>query len=198
MTATEAEIDLKHCVYRYYDSLNRLLYVGMTSNEGRREAEHVASSPFRQYIADKQVERFSTRSQAHDREGELIRRHTPPFNTVKNGRADKVRRAYLAMVEQEAYYADVVVGRPPSLPGIPGQYFPKVVEIEQREELVRLRERLHKAAGEIIFEMCVRQVVDHPHTGNDWRRHFLYPNAPLSARDRSLAALKKAFAEAVR
>jgi excinuclease UvrABC nuclease subunit len=196
VTITEA--DLQHCVYRYYDSADRLLYVGMTSNEDRREAEHAAAAPFRQYIADKQVERFSTRNQARGREGELIRRHTPPFNTVKNSRADKVRQAYLAMVEQEAYYADVVVGRPPRLHGIPGQYFPKLVEIEQREELARLRERIHEGSGDLTFRMCVRQVVDHPHAGHDWVRHFFYPNAPLSARDRSLAELREAFVKAVR
>lgn len=92
----EAHRDVRTSVYRYYDRLGVLLYVGITSRGATRNGEHNATKSWWKYVNNQQVEHYPTRDAAVHRERELIREFRPPFNVQHNpGHAD-VAAVYVA------------------------------------------------------------------------------------------------------
>ena len=71
-------------VYLYFDALETLIYVGITGRGARRQREHNADKAWWPYVHHQSVEHYASRQEALDREAALIRRHSPPFNTVHN------------------------------------------------------------------------------------------------------------------
>jgi hypothetical protein len=94
-------------VYRYYDDLGRLLYVGVTARGHSRATEHARSKPWWPLVARAEIEHFSTRDRALDEERYLIGYHQPPYNT--QGRAASIPRPH--RWEVPADFARSVNGR---------------------------------------------------------------------------------------
>lgn len=95
-------IDNPTSVYRYYDKLGLLLYVGVTGRAGRRNREHSKRAPFWPYVARQEVDHFSTPEQALIHEAKLIRINKPPFNTIHNVGHAEIRNAYLEFASSDA------------------------------------------------------------------------------------------------
>lgn len=84
-------------VYRYYDHMAVLIYVGITRRGSQRNADHFRDKNWWQYVEEQRVEHYPDEVSAHTREVELIQLHTPPFNTQHNPFWQEVRAAYLAL-----------------------------------------------------------------------------------------------------
>lgn len=80
-------------VYRYYDSQDLLLYVGITSRATRRQREH-NDKEWWPFVVRQEVEHYPSRPHAESRERGLIRRFRPPFNTQHNPDHAVTRAAY--------------------------------------------------------------------------------------------------------
>lgn len=97
----EAETDIttpnSPSVYRYYDSLGILIYVGITSQRSARNRQHNQDKEWWPLVARQDVEHFETREQIVAREAELIRKHSPPFNIQKNVDWASARAVYLQL-----------------------------------------------------------------------------------------------------
>jgi hypothetical protein len=89
-------------VYRYYDDVGALLYVGMTRAGILRNRQHNDDKIWWQWVVSQRVEHFASAEMAHAREIELIRKHLPPFNKQHNVKAKLMRTAYLAMRNGES------------------------------------------------------------------------------------------------
>lgn len=83
-------------VYRYYDSDDLLIYVGITSRGIARNREHNTSKEWWPHVARQEVEHFDTRELAADRERSLIQAFRPPFNKQHNPQSTELQAAYLA------------------------------------------------------------------------------------------------------
>lgn len=82
-------------VYRYYDRLGTLIYVGITRRGMARNAEHNTRAQWWPFVVRQEVDHFPSRAEAASREKELIRRYRPPFNTAHNLDSAEARSAYL-------------------------------------------------------------------------------------------------------
>lgn len=67
-------------LYRLYDASNRLLYIGIAENPGRRWDQHATTKPWWPQVAEKTVEWRDTREEAAAAEAEAIRTELPLFN----------------------------------------------------------------------------------------------------------------------
>lgn len=83
-------------VYRYYDRIGILIYVGITRQGMGRNAQHNGKAEWWPFVARQEVEHYPTRGAAAMREKELIRGHRPPFNKQHNHDYEVSRAAYLA------------------------------------------------------------------------------------------------------
>lgn len=83
-------------VYRYYDSIGILIYVGITRQGMGRNTQHNGKAEWWPFVARQEVDHFPTRGAAAMREKELIRSHRPPFNKQHNHAHGQMREAYLA------------------------------------------------------------------------------------------------------
>ena len=100
-------------VYKYYDRLGRLIYIGSTVRGGKRQDEHATTSPwFRQHAAIQDLETCRDREEMLRVERELIRIYRPPFNKVHNENWEAIRAAYLTIVTAEESYGKVQAGQP--------------------------------------------------------------------------------------
>jgi len=92
-------------VYRYYDKLGILIYVGITSQRSTRQQQHNADKAWWPHVAKQEVDHFTSRSAALERERSLIQTFLPPFNVQHNRDHSEMRRAYellaLANVESD-------------------------------------------------------------------------------------------------
>lgn len=70
-------------LYRFYDSEDQLLYVGITHSLDRRTASHRARSAFWDLVAVMAVERFPDRLEAEAAERIAIRDEDPIFNSAR-------------------------------------------------------------------------------------------------------------------
>lgn len=84
-------------VYRYYDRAGVLIYVGITKQGTGRNAQHNAHAEWWPFVASQEVEHHATRSLAMERERDLIRRFSPPFNKQHNRNHEVAYKAYNAM-----------------------------------------------------------------------------------------------------
>lgn len=71
-------------VYQYFDSIGRLLYVGVTARNIRRSREHAETKVWWPLATGSVIEHFDTRTEALERERALIEHFSPPYNTVHN------------------------------------------------------------------------------------------------------------------
>ncbi|MFC9700900.1 type II toxin-antitoxin system prevent-host-death family antitoxin [Streptomyces sp. NPDC056943] len=67
-------------LYRLYDVEDRLLYVGITGDPKVRFTQHRKEKPWWAEVALREVEWFSTRSDAERAEQRAIRREVPRYN----------------------------------------------------------------------------------------------------------------------
>lgn len=67
-------------LYRYYDADGRLLYVGISKAPGMRDEQHRANSKWHRFHADRTVDWYPTRDDAHDAERDAIQGEAPVFN----------------------------------------------------------------------------------------------------------------------
>lgn len=81
-------------VYRYYDQLGILIYVGVTSRGMARNIEHNKSKVWWKYVARQGVQHFPNRATALRVERQLIEQHRPPFNIQHNYGYAQVRAEY--------------------------------------------------------------------------------------------------------
>ena len=86
MTTEVAETVLKACeptaLYRFYDSLGSLLYIGITSNITSRLVQHERAQPWWRLVARVEVEHHSNRAAALSAEQAAIYAESPRFNKV--------------------------------------------------------------------------------------------------------------------
>jgi len=71
----------KTMLYRYFDSENLLLYVGITGDNTKRQSQHRRDSFWFGYIASATFEHFDTREEAAQAEIEAIQNEKPKHNT---------------------------------------------------------------------------------------------------------------------
>lgn len=77
--------DMAHsrtCVYRLYDDIDTLLYVGMTKNPLGRFAKHV-SKPWWPHVARRELEWFPNRTEALEAEKSAIHHEDPVHNASR-------------------------------------------------------------------------------------------------------------------
>jgi predicted GIY-YIG superfamily endonuclease len=81
-------------VYQYFDHAGHILYVGVTARGQRRLREHADTKVWWPLATGCTLEHFTTREAALEREAELIRAYSPPYNTVHNKRKVEARARY--------------------------------------------------------------------------------------------------------
>ena len=69
-----------HCVYRVFDEVGQLLYVGVSSDVFLRFAQHAQRAPWVAYVASVTFQQFPTREAAEAAEAEAIRTEDPVWN----------------------------------------------------------------------------------------------------------------------
>lgn len=69
-----------HCVYRVFDEVGQLLYVGVSSDVFLRFAQHAQRAPWVAYVASVTFEQHPTREAAEAAEAEAIRTEDPVWN----------------------------------------------------------------------------------------------------------------------
>lgn len=82
-------------VYRYYDAVGTLIYVGITRQGMGRNVQHNGKAEWWPFVARQEVDHFPTRQAAMLREKDLIRSLRPPFNKQHNPTHAEMREAYL-------------------------------------------------------------------------------------------------------
>lgn len=80
----EVEIngDEPTALYRFYDGIDRLLYVGITNNLITRWADHRAEKPWWPQVSKRTVVLYGSRGEAEDAEKTAIRMEQPIHNVV--------------------------------------------------------------------------------------------------------------------
>lgn len=71
-------------LYRHFDAIGKLLYVGISLNHVARLCQH-KKAPWVDRIARVEIEAHSSRAAALDAEAKAIRTETPEFNKKHNG-----------------------------------------------------------------------------------------------------------------
>lgn len=74
-------MDEQTCVYQYYDTSGRLLYVGITGRGLKRSHEHARKKDWWPLTTGCTIEHYQTRAEALDREAYLIAAYKPEYNT---------------------------------------------------------------------------------------------------------------------
>jgi len=72
-------------LYRYYDSQDNLLYVGISICSIKRLKSHVKNSPWSADVSRMAIEKFNTREEALAAEAKAIREERPRFNVHHSG-----------------------------------------------------------------------------------------------------------------
>ena len=71
---------MSQCVYRMYDSSDRLLYVGVTGNYKRRMAAHRKTQPWWPSVDRVEQIEYPDRATAEEAERQAIRHEEPAYN----------------------------------------------------------------------------------------------------------------------
>lgn len=80
-------------VYRLYDTLGKLLYVGASHNPDQRRRDHRKEKPWRRRIASMTIEWYPDRAAAEAAEREVIAREEPEYNVRDTPRFAEVCRS---------------------------------------------------------------------------------------------------------
>lgn len=75
----------KITLYRYFDSDDRLLYVGITGDNTKRQSQHRRSSFWFGEISYAEFEHYDTREEADESETKAILNEKPMYNIAKKG-----------------------------------------------------------------------------------------------------------------
>lgn len=87
-------------LYRYYDTEDRLLYVGITDNLIVRTLDHVQGSSWAEFATRATIERHPTRKEAEDAERAAIKAERPLFNSQHQDTPEARRRLVEYLIEQ--------------------------------------------------------------------------------------------------
>src|SRR6267154_2018176 len=91
--------DTPTSVYRYYDRLGVLIYVGLTRTRTERNQQHNGDKDWWPLVASQAIDHFQTREEAIGGESALIAKFRPPFNTQQNPEHQTIKAAYLASLQ---------------------------------------------------------------------------------------------------
>ncbi|MCA0296535.1 MAG: hypothetical protein LCH96_14735 [Actinobacteria bacterium] len=105
--AGRAEFTRETSLYRYYDQLGLLLYVGITDRSIRRNDEHNTKEWWK-FVVRQEVEHFATRDLALGAEKDWIIKKRPPFNVQHNLGHAELRSAYLEFRAQGGNAAELI------------------------------------------------------------------------------------------
>jgi predicted GIY-YIG superfamily endonuclease len=75
----------EHALYRFYDSNDCLLYIGITNDLGRRLSSHARGQPWWHKVTRATVQRFNDRDQLAASEVDAIRSEQPKYNSAHAG-----------------------------------------------------------------------------------------------------------------
>lgn len=98
----------KHVLYRFVDSADRLLYVGITGNIDQRFTSHRGTKPWFREIADTRVEFFPDRESLELAEKVAIRTERPVYNIRDN----PTRCVIIPELRTEAVMPDALPAHP--------------------------------------------------------------------------------------
>lgn len=101
-----------HFVYRAYDSVGRILYVGCTGKPNQRYANHRATSAWFPYATSIKMAGPYEKADAYSREKNLILELRPLFNALPEHALMGRRRAKRLREVQDSLLAQMGVGTP--------------------------------------------------------------------------------------
>lgn len=126
-------------VYLYFDSAGILIYVGITSRGINRQREHEKSKPWWGFTNRQEIEHYSSRAEALNREKFLISTYCPPFNTQHNPNMGAMD-AYLRLASADGQ--DSPIGR---------SRIPLRVAVSEDKLLIAVTENQHAEIAKTIM-----------------------------------------------
>lgn len=90
-----------HVLYRFFNDLDELLYVGITGNPATRFRQHEIEKAWWSQVAHIRLEHFASREQLEDAEIRAIQSENPRYNIVRSRKPKEVVEA--AIAEASAY-----------------------------------------------------------------------------------------------
>lgn len=81
---------MTHTLYRFYDAEDRLLYVGLSVNPGRRLEKHRGTQPWWSDVARIEMEQHLDMQTLRAAEREAIETERPLYNVKFNGRPEQI------------------------------------------------------------------------------------------------------------
>lgn len=88
----QAKLDASTALYRYFDTDDVLLYVGITSNQRERDRAHIRSSIWTRFAVRSTITHHRTRGAAEGAERKAIKDEQPVFNLRHNDSPEAVAR----------------------------------------------------------------------------------------------------------
>ncbi|MEU8158121.1 DnaB-like helicase N-terminal domain-containing protein [Micromonospora sp. NPDC048986] len=86
-------------LYRWYDTADRLLYVGITGNTDARQSSHARRSSWSEFAVRGTIERFPSRPEAEAAERKAIESEQPLFNGTYNDTPEARARLVAYLIE---------------------------------------------------------------------------------------------------
>ncbi len=106
-----------NAVYRYFDHLGRLVFVGIAIRHGRHHGQVDPQRPeWLQYAERYDIEVCRDRDAAFRCKREMVEEFRPPFNKVYNANWQEIRSAYLSLRAAEDLLASIQAGGPEPAP----------------------------------------------------------------------------------
>lgn len=104
-------VEETHILYRFYDDEERLLYIGVTADPGRRMSAHSRGKPWWQSVRNITMQNFSTSADLMRAERQAIKTEDPIYNVVHSSRK-RIRRPHWGSIQPQ----DPVPPAPPMTP----------------------------------------------------------------------------------
>jgi hypothetical protein len=167
-------------VYRYYDQLGILIYVGITGRGVKRNREHNLSKSWWRYVAHQEVDHFATRRDALDRERDLIETYRPPFNAQHNDEGLAMAAAYDAWrsIDSGKVAREIFKG----LGNMDRALHLSKIGYDSETQIQSFRTRLDMAplAARLVFIEDPRRLARNAHGGRAGRVVDMYMQGPLA------------------